>query len=548
MVAQIMLRRNRILLAFIVLLGAALRFLLIGAKTVWLDEAFSIWVANHNVWEGWGWLIKVDQHPPLYYSLLSVWQALFGDEQGVVRAFSALASTATLPFMYLATKRITRDEITALLATLILAVAPFHVRFAQEVRMYALLTLLASIAIYCAALYLGGYGTRRLTLRDWVSPRRWRRLHDVRAAVGLALAQAGVMLTHNTATVFFPLALNLAVLGTLLYQRRTGKYVSIRAVNSPRFGRNWAMIQGVAFLLWLPWAIPFVIQAIKVDGEFWIQPPTLRNIVGTLKTFSFAHLPDWMPALPLLVIYGLLALAGVWFFRKRMAWTGLLLALFVVPFVGELLVSLRRPIFYDRTLIWTTLALYMLIAIGVRGIMVGTFGRSKDERFPDRAAIQANATRARLRQVIAGLAVALILFLSGLSLFNYYVYFNKEDWAKAAEYVAERVQPGDMIVFNATWVQIPFEYYFRHYDTDTELRGAPVDLFDRGVLEPKMTEDDVPYLRDLVADEERVWLVYSHDWYTDPDRIIPRELGSLMEQSDRQRFEGLQVLQFERSE
>ncbi|MEZ4611140.1 MAG: hypothetical protein R2838_13000 [Caldilineaceae bacterium] len=63
-------------------------------------------------------------------------------------------------------------------------------------------------------------------------------------------------------------------------------------------------------------------------------------------------------------------------------------------------------------------------------------------------------------------------------------------------------------------------YYFRHYDTATELHGAPVDLFDRGVLEPKMTEADVPHLRALVADADRVWLVYSHEWYTDPDGII----------------------------
>ncbi|MEZ4611138.1 MAG: glycosyltransferase family 39 protein [Caldilineaceae bacterium] len=151
MLAQILARRNRLVLLLIVLLGAALRFFLIGTKTIWLDEAFSIWIAQHSLWEGWRWLVKIDQHPPLYYSLLSLWQALFGDVQGVVRAFSALCSTATLPFMYLAAKRITRDEITALLATLILAVAPFHVRFAQETRMYALLTLLAAMALYCAA-------------------------------------------------------------------------------------------------------------------------------------------------------------------------------------------------------------------------------------------------------------------------------------------------------------------------------------------------------------------------------------------------------------
>jgi len=36
------------------------------------------------------------------------------------------------------------------------------------------------------------------------------------------------------------------------------------------------------------------------------------------------------------------------------------------PFLGELIVSLRRPIFFDRTLIWTTIPLYLVLAAGGR--------------------------------------------------------------------------------------------------------------------------------------------------------------------------------------
>ena len=110
--------------------------------------------------------------------------------------------------------------------------------------------------------------------------------------------------------------------------------------------------------------------------------------------------------------------------------------------------------------------------------------------------------------------------------------------------MAAQAQPGDMIIFNATWVQLPFDYYFRHYERDVELRGAPVDLFDRGVLEPKMTEADVPHMQQLIANRERVWLVYSHEWYTDPQHIVVRELTRTMQAADRQEFEGLQVLEF----
>src|SRR5688572_9997532 len=93
------LRRHsaHLLLALLILLGAFLRFYQIGAKTIWLDEAFSIWIAHHSLPELWSWLIRIDHHPLLYYSLLHIWQFIFGDLQGAVRAFSALCSTLTIP-------------------------------------------------------------------------------------------------------------------------------------------------------------------------------------------------------------------------------------------------------------------------------------------------------------------------------------------------------------------------------------------------------------------------------------------------------------------
>ncbi len=538
LIRRLLSSRSAIALLLIIATGAFLRFFAIGSKTVWLDEAFSIWVANHGIIEGTGWLIKIDQHPPLYYALLSIWQWIFSDTQGIVRAFSALCSTLAIPFIYLATKRITQDTMAGLLAALFLALSPFQVRFAQEARMYALLTMEVAIAIFFVVRYLDGYGTRQLAWRDYIFPRRWSRLGDVRSAVGLSLTQAAIMLTHNTATVFFPLALNLSVFGAILYRRFSGKHVSLRAVNADRFLRNWLIIQGVAFLLWLPWAIPFVVQSIKVEQEFWIGAPDLWRINDTLKSLSFAHLPGWMPTAPLLLFYTLLVGAGVFYMRRKAAWTLLLLSLMLTPFVGELLVSLRRPIFYDRTLIWTMLPFIMLIAIGIRGFLVGVFTTARTAPTP--------ATNHRtLRRTAATVAAAVIMAVSALSIYNYYANFQKEDRAEAADYVAQQIEPGDTIIFNATWVQIPFEYYFRHYDVDAKLRGAPVDLFDRGVLEPKMTEKDVEYLHALVANKERVWLIYSHDWYTDPAQIIPRELGRLMRKTDQQRFNGLQVVAFE---
>ncbi|MEE9616350.1 MAG: hypothetical protein V3T90_05000, partial [Anaerolineae bacterium] len=137
--------------------------------------------------------------------------------------------------------------------------------------------------------------------------------------------------------------------------------------------------------------------------------------------------------------------------------------------------------------------------------------------------------------------VLVALAVNTLSLREYYVNFEKEQWDDAAPFVAERVEADDLILFNATWAQIPFDYYFHQYKRSVVEHGVPVDLFDRSVLEPKMTRSDLPRLRALVRGHERVWLVYSHDWYTDPQGLIPPVLDKELDLLDWWDFRGLQI-------
>jgi len=132
-------RATPFVLLAITALGGFLRLYQIGSKGLWLDEAFSVWLGWQPVGQMLSWLIRIDQHPPLYYLLLHVWMHL-GDDAATVRALSALCGTLTIPVIYLLGRRLA-DEKVGLLAALILAVSPFHVRFAQETRMYTLLAL-----------------------------------------------------------------------------------------------------------------------------------------------------------------------------------------------------------------------------------------------------------------------------------------------------------------------------------------------------------------------------------------------------------------------
>src|SRR5215510_14596043 len=73
----------------VVAVGLALRFYAIGAKSLWIDETFSIWMATQPLDALWRFTVQLDQHPPLYYALLHFWLAL-GDGEAAVRSFSAL--------------------------------------------------------------------------------------------------------------------------------------------------------------------------------------------------------------------------------------------------------------------------------------------------------------------------------------------------------------------------------------------------------------------------------------------------------------------------
>ena len=542
------LRRHAHTLALwlIVALGAFLRFFLIGDKPIWLDEALTIAPAQLSLRGCWHWLVSLDAHPPLYYLLLHVWLRLFGDGPTATRSLSAVCSVATLPVFYAIVRRLLyvaseanefrvrgfggreppasqrrpkslraprMDRRVALLATFILAISCFHVRFGQEVRMYAFITLLVAINLYFLS---------RLLLDERPARSHWW---------GLAISEASVMLTHNTA-LLYPLTLNVGVLCVAVAHAASRTPVAASGEGGRAFLFRWIRFQTLALLLWLPWIIPLVRQSSALYQRHWIPFPTPRIVWRAIENFSFSSIPRDFPYLSFWIsLYLLLALAGVIWLRRNRTAVALLLALFVTPLVTEVLISLKRPMFLDRTLIWTTLAYYMLMAAGILGL--GAWLR--------RGAPWLS------RAVPAGL-LAVVIALSFFSLRHYYLDYKKEGWDAAARFLADKLQPGDVIVFNTILAQVPLEYYFRSYHKQVEMRGLPMDLDERPLPEPTMTASDIPYARRLLLGRRRVWLVYSHEAYTDPDRLVWRVLREQMRPGETRGFVGLKVVLFERKQ
>ncbi len=151
---------------FITIAGFFLRLLLLDSKGLWLDETFSIWMANLKVDEMLQWVVKIDQHPPLYYFLLHFWIGLNSSSPYFVRLFSVLFGTATIPIIYLIGKRMS-GPLMGVAAAAFLAFSPFNVYYAQEARMYTLLMFNVSVAVYALVRLLSEPGDPR---RRWNPP------------------------------------------------------------------------------------------------------------------------------------------------------------------------------------------------------------------------------------------------------------------------------------------------------------------------------------------------------------------------------------------
>src|SRR5690606_15494177 len=101
------------------------------------------------------------KHPPLFYVLLRIWCGAFGDSVFAMRFLAALISLLAFPALWwLCRELFFEDEnrrLIALVALALLALSPFHVLYAQEVREYSIWTvaIFVSCALLLRALRLG---------------------------------------------------------------------------------------------------------------------------------------------------------------------------------------------------------------------------------------------------------------------------------------------------------------------------------------------------------------------------------------------------------
>jgi mannosyltransferase len=450
--------------------GTVVRFQCLASKPFWFDECFSVEVARidwrnflHLMW----WR---EANMSLYYVLLKVW-LYFGQSPFFIRSLSVVTSAATLPAIYWVAKQL-YDRRVALIATALLAVNAYSVRYAQEARSYALFMLLATLS--------SGF---LIALLRQMSP-------DLRSQSATSSSQTLLLRGYVVTSV---LAVYAHLYSILLLAAHWIAAVRISPqgdgqATSPRMWPSWKMI-GLAIL-------PLLVFVAKTGAGpiHWIQRPGVRDLVE-----FFEHLAGGTWALALIYAAACLAAlipSGKQLWSRDTAWPGwrcqFLLLWLLFPILLTVLLSFARPVFLARYMIFCLPALLILVSAGL----------------------------ARLNRWLLGpaLVVVLLLALQGTAFVYGHDFDNERDASGAAtNFILDHTQPGDVVIFHIAETRVPYEF-FRSLRAGTnsaspEFTGhlGPEILFPRhgaGLdyrdFTGKPTRD---FVRAAVQDHPRVWLM-----------------------------------------
>jgi mannosyltransferase len=441
------------LLAGLVVVGAGLRLYMLADKSIWLDEAFSITISQRGLLDVLRMVVRTDTHPPLYYLLLKVWMVL-GEGEARVRLLSTLFSIAAIPVMYKVTQVLYEDRRVGLVGAAILAFSPFQVWYAQETRMYAMLTflVLASAYFFLRALR---YGERK----DWV---------------GYVITTVLALYTDNGAIWYVATI-------TIFY------LISVRRFRSS--SRAWFTSQAAIGLIYLPWLPFFWRQTRQVTEAFWLPPPSFQTVLNTFLEFNSLN----FPFIEISLLY--MAMIFVWaYIIPKKDWQRRLVSLWLfVPLVISLLLSLRQPIFLSRNLIAASLGYYLLVA--------GTIGQFRNQR----------ATLALLFPLV----VMNLVSIGNNAWFKEKE--DWRGIAASVAQDVEGKKDG-LIIFQPGYGELPFNYYFKYYDIAVNTQGYPGDEIllhpqPREVEDLAAVIEGRPYIwlvRRSIESEEPDWTV--KDW------------------------------------
>ena len=424
------------MLAAVFVIGALLRFHAIGQKNIWVDEGVSIALARLDWYNFLRILWRHEANMTLYYLFLRPW-LWFGNSEAYIRTLSALFGLATIPAVFVLGRRMF-DARAGLIASFLLAVNAYAVRYSQEARSYSLYPLLCVLSsIYFLKL-----------VRE---PTRRNRITYVVTSVLAVYAHffAGLLVVAQW------LSLRLLDLGEEQIPRalkparndnnREGAMIGTTEVVPSQIHESVAghSVETEMKKAWRQFAIAVAPLAIFIVSTGvgvlrWVPRPS----VADLRTCLLFLTGNGGTALLLLYLAAMLLALALAFRRVPRgklpsdSWRYVFLFTWIVfPVLFVFLISQLKPLFVNRYFVFTIPAIVLLAAAGLAQI--------------------------RPRVLLGG---ALLLF-GFLSLRGDAAFYQKdfdifrEDWRSASRYILSNSQPGDVILFHQPLTRMPYEYY-----------------------------------------------------------------------------------------
>ncbi|HEX8982843.1 MAG TPA: glycosyltransferase family 39 protein [Ktedonobacterales bacterium] len=462
----------------LVIVGGLLRFIGITHQSLWLDESYSAFVSAHPFSTILNFTAGSDAHPPLYYLVLHVWM-LFGRSALVLRTLSAVASLAAVLATYGLGRTLGNARVATFAASL-MALSAFQAWYGQEVRMYALTSLAALLAVWAFV----------------------RACDTGRAIFWFGYIGAMLVALYLDYTAFFVGA------GLLVWFLRHGwKRSELRL---PYLASCVALFLG--YLPWLPslWRQTFVFGSLTG----WVSGSNGSGLVGALTDFFFNRSNLLQPGsgtLAALAAVFSVSMVAIAFLAPRHAPAFPILAYWLgVPCVLEAVAEfLNHSLVIGRTIMVVQPALFLLLALAAESAWKRTHeGAISWPRLVPLAVLFALFVTTNLAAQSTSWSATL-----------------KEDWRSAATTVATHQRTHDLVLFNSYFAQMPFDYY---YAGELQATSSTVSVDERGyqldeslLYQNLNTPHGAMVSGPMMSSYARIWLVLSHTGGPDNQAIPP---------------------------
>lgn len=483
--------RERALIAalaiVIILLASASRFHRLGAQSLWYDEGVAYAHSLRTLPELIP-LLQNNVHVPAYFTLLGWWQDLTGSSEFALRLLSALFSVLGVAWTYALGARLFHP-IAGLAAAALVALNSFSIYYAQEARMYAMLTAIAGASMW---LFVG-------------LPRPRNSEADARIGrrpiILLGLVNAIGMYTHVAYALVIATQAALAALTCCAALLGSGSAARTRRLPwQPWIGLLLAFV--ITFILFLPW-LPVAVTQLSAQPNLSQPLPmdeTLRQIFGFFAVgISFElNIGNLTFVAWLFLLVGLIPAAA----RPAALWNmALPLAWLVISAAAYLHLGLTDR--YLRFLLPTQLAFALWLG---RGVWILSTLLPREGRLPLRAIPKLAA--------VMGIAFYLLALLGGLEALYHHPELQRDDVRGLTARIESELREGDAVLVSAAGFAEVLDYYYRG---EAPVYGLPTSA------DASETASEV---LSLTLMHSRIFAIFYGSEEQDPERAVEFNLNA----------------------